>query len=170
MVWNFFKNSQLFDLNLVIISSMAAKCQDFEIRSLQFHFIKQLKNCHSKFKDLLFWSEDIMNIFKPQALYIMRINYWKASGICNPQSFISALLKIAIVGLKTKSYVLFCTRLYLCEKLDNRQVTWQAQTPQTFSNMYLYQYVTYSKHVLVLKSQCKHSSAALTFLYHNLST
>ena len=28
------------DLNLVIISSLAAKCQDFEIRGLQFHCIK----------------------------------------------------------------------------------------------------------------------------------
>ena len=28
------------DLNLVIISSLAAKCQDFEIRGLQFHSIK----------------------------------------------------------------------------------------------------------------------------------
>ena len=44
------------DLNLVIISSLAAKCQDFEIRGLQFHSIKWLKNRHPKFKVLAFWS------------------------------------------------------------------------------------------------------------------
>ena len=42
------------DLNLVIISSLAAKCQDFEIRGLQFHFIKWLKNRHFNFKVLAF--------------------------------------------------------------------------------------------------------------------
>ena len=45
------------DLNLVMISSLASKCQDFKLRGLQFHFIKQLKNYHSNFKDLLFWSQ-----------------------------------------------------------------------------------------------------------------
>ena len=33
------------DLNLV-----ASKCQDFKLRGLQFHFIKQLKNGHSNFR------------------------------------------------------------------------------------------------------------------------
>jgi hypothetical protein len=42
------------DLNLVMISLLASKCQDFKLRGLQFHFIKQLKNGHSNFKDLLF--------------------------------------------------------------------------------------------------------------------
>ena len=35
------------DLNLVIIALLAAKCQDFEIRGLQFHCIKWLKKRHS---------------------------------------------------------------------------------------------------------------------------
>ena len=42
------------DLNLDIISSLAAKCQDFEIRGLQFHSIKWLKNRHFNFKVLAF--------------------------------------------------------------------------------------------------------------------
>ena len=42
------------DLNLVMISLMASKCQDFKLRGLQFHFIKHLKNGHSNFKELLF--------------------------------------------------------------------------------------------------------------------
>ena len=45
------------DLNLVMISSLASKCQHFKLRGLQFHFIKQVKNGHSNFKDLLFWSQ-----------------------------------------------------------------------------------------------------------------
>ena len=56
-------------------------------------------------------NEDIMTKFKSQALHIIRINYWKASG--NPPSLIPALRKIAILVLKTKIYVLFWTRLYL---------------------------------------------------------
>ena len=42
------------NLDLVMISSLAAKCQDFEIRGLQFHIIKWLKNRHFKFKVLAF--------------------------------------------------------------------------------------------------------------------
>ena len=42
------------NLNLVIISSLASKCQDFKFRGLQFHIIKWLKNRHSNFKDLQF--------------------------------------------------------------------------------------------------------------------
>ena len=100
------------DLNLVLISLLASKCQDFKLRGVQFHFIKQLKNGHSNFKDLLFWSKWRYHIkFKSQALRIKRIKYWKASGSGNPPSFIPALRKIAILGLKTKFYVLFCTRL-----------------------------------------------------------
>jgi hypothetical protein len=45
------------DLNLVMISLLASKWQDFKLRGLQFHFIKQLKNGHSNFKNLLFWSQ-----------------------------------------------------------------------------------------------------------------
>ena len=45
------------DLNLVMISSLASKCQDFKLRGLQFQFIKQLKNGHPNFEDLPFWSQ-----------------------------------------------------------------------------------------------------------------
>ena len=45
------------DLNLVMISSLASKCQHFKLRGLQFHFIKWLKNGHPKFKVLAFWSQ-----------------------------------------------------------------------------------------------------------------
>ena len=44
------------DLNLVMISSMASKCQDFKHRGLQFYFIKSLKNGQPKFQVLAFWS------------------------------------------------------------------------------------------------------------------
>ena len=41
-------------LNLVMISLLASNWQDFKLRGLQFHFIKQLKNGHPNFKNLLF--------------------------------------------------------------------------------------------------------------------
>ena len=52
-------------------------------------------------------SEDIITKFKSQALHILKIKYWKASGSGNPPFFISALRKIAISGIKTKFYVFF---------------------------------------------------------------
>ena len=45
------------DLNLVMISSLASKCQHFKLRGLQFHSIKWLKNGHPNFKVLAFWSQ-----------------------------------------------------------------------------------------------------------------
>ena len=45
------------DLNLVMISSLASKCQHFKLRGLQFHSIKWLKNRHPNFKVLAFWSQ-----------------------------------------------------------------------------------------------------------------
>ena len=54
-----------------------------------------------------------MTKFKSQALHIIRIKYWKASGSGNPPSLIPALRKIAILGLKTKFSMLFCRRLYM---------------------------------------------------------
>ena len=38
-----------------MISLLASKCQDFKLRGLQFHFIKQLKIHHSNFKDFNMW-------------------------------------------------------------------------------------------------------------------
>ena len=46
------------DLNLVMISLLASKWQDFKLRGLQFHFINQLKNDHPNFKDLIFWNQE----------------------------------------------------------------------------------------------------------------
>ena len=69
--------------------------------------IPTLKTCYFEA------SEDIMTKFKSQALHIIRIKHWKASGSGNPPSLIPALQKIAILGLKTKFYILFCTRLYV---------------------------------------------------------
>ena len=43
------------DLNFVMISSLASKCQNFKLRGLQFHFIKQLKKECPKFRALPFW-------------------------------------------------------------------------------------------------------------------
>ena len=37
------------DLNLVMISSLASKCQHFKHEGLQFHYMKWLKNGHSNF-------------------------------------------------------------------------------------------------------------------------
>ena len=68
--------------------------------------IPNLRTCHFEA------SEDIMTKFKSQALHTTRIKYWKASGSGNPPSFIPALQKIAILGLKTKFSILFCTQLY----------------------------------------------------------
>ena len=57
------------DLNLVIIFSLAAKCQDFEIRGLQFHFIKLLKSSHPN----CWHFEASVAKFKSQGLHIKRI-------------------------------------------------------------------------------------------------
>ena len=57
-----------------------------------------------------------MTKFKSQALHIIRIKYWKSNGSGNTPSLIPALRKIAIYVLKTKFYVLFCTRLYTSPK------------------------------------------------------
>jgi hypothetical protein len=42
------------DLNF-IISALTSKCQEFELRGLQFYSIKQLKNGHPNFKAMPFW-------------------------------------------------------------------------------------------------------------------
>ena len=67
--------------------------------------IPTLRPCHFEA------SEDIITKFESQALHIIAIKYWKASGSGNPPFLIPAFWKIAIYVLKTKFYVLFCTRL-----------------------------------------------------------
>ena len=76
-----------------------------------FQLFYEMKLKTSKFKVLLFWSQQNMTKFKSQAVHIIRIKYWKASGCSNTPCLVPALPKIAILGLKTKFYVLFCTRL-----------------------------------------------------------
>ena len=81
-----------------MISCLPSKCQDFRLRSLQFHFIKRLKNSHQKLKTCYFEaSEDIITKFKWQALHIIRIKYWKVGGTGNPPSLIPALWNIGIL-------------------------------------------------------------------------
>ena len=46
---------------------------------------------------------------KSQALHIIRIKYWKASGIGNPPFLIPTLQKMAAYVLKIKFYVLLHT-------------------------------------------------------------
>ena len=67
--------------------------------------IPNLRTCHFEA------SEDIIAKFISQALQIIRIKYWKASGSGNSPSLIPALQKIAIYVLKTEFSILFCTRL-----------------------------------------------------------
>ena len=45
------------DLNLVLLSSLATKCQHFKLRGLQFHYIKWMKIGHFNFKVLAFCSQ-----------------------------------------------------------------------------------------------------------------
>ena len=56
--------------------------------------IPTLKTCYFEA------SEDIITKFKSQALHIIKIKYWKASGSGNPPFLIPALQKIAIYVLK----------------------------------------------------------------------
>ena len=80
------------------------------LNSEVFNFISL--NSHSNFKKTCYFeaSKGIMTKFKSQAFHIIRIKYWKASGIGNPPSLNPVPQKI--LGLKMKFYVLFCTRLY----------------------------------------------------------
>ena len=86
---------RLCDLNLVMISSLASKCQYFKLRvtsSISIHktikkqvHIPSLKTCYFKA------SENSITKLTLQALHVIRIKYWKAgwSG-CYP-SFIPVL-------------------------------------------------------------------------------
>ena len=64
------------DLNLVMLSSLATKCQHFKLRGLQFHYIKWLKKGILTLKSWHFAaSEDIITKFKSQGLYTIKIKY-----------------------------------------------------------------------------------------------
>ena len=81
-----------------MISSLAAKCQHFKLRGLEFHNIKWLKKEHFNFKVLAFWSQwryhYQIQITRP--LY-HKIKYWNASGSGFPPSLIPALWNIGIL-------------------------------------------------------------------------
>ena len=102
------------DLKLVMLSSLASKWQVFKVRMTVFQLFYEMKLKTSKLKKSCHFeaSIDIMTRFKSQALNIIRIKYWKASGVGNPPILIHVLQKIAIYVLKTKFYILFCKRLY----------------------------------------------------------
>ena len=89
------------ELSLVMISSLASKCQHFKLRGLQFHLVKWLKIGHFNFKVLAFEaSEDIATKFKSQGLYIIKIKYWNASGSGFLPSLIPALQNIGNLNHK----------------------------------------------------------------------
>ena len=113
------------DLNLVMISSVASKCQDFKVGMPVFQPLHEVKLKASKLKSWLF-EASIMTIFKSQGLHIIRIKYWKGSGSGNPPFLIPGLRKIAIYVLKMKFYVLFCKRLYY---------RWYATSVYVYSNV-----------------------------------
>ena len=84
-----------------MISSLAAKCQHFQVGGLQFHYIKSWKKDISTLKSWHFEaSEDIITKFKSQDLYTIKIKYWKASGRGFPPSLIPALQNIGILHHK----------------------------------------------------------------------
>ena len=86
------------NLNLVMISSAASKCQDLKSGCSFFsHFMKWnwrplcLKCWHFEA------SEDIMTKFKSRCLHIIRIKYWIANASGSPPSFIPAPWNIGIL-------------------------------------------------------------------------
>ena len=52
-------------------------------------------------------------VYNWERVMAARVQYWKASESGNLPSLIPALRKIAILGLETKFYGLFCTWLYI---------------------------------------------------------
>ena len=110
-IFNFYDIKTLrFEFHHDICTALASKCQDFKHRGLQFHFIKQLKNGHRKFKVLpvkIFWPNLNHRLF----MSIIKIKYRKADGSGNPPFFIPALWNKGILLHKTKFSILFCTRL-----------------------------------------------------------
>ena len=86
------------DSNLVIISSLDSKWQGLKFGMPVFQLFYEMKLKTSKFKLGIFKaSENIMTKFKSQALYVIRIKYWKAGGSGNPPSLIPALWNIGIL-------------------------------------------------------------------------
>ena len=63
------------DLNLVMISSLASKCQDFKVEMPYFQPLYVMKLKTSKFKVLAVASEDITTKFKSLGLYTKNIKY-----------------------------------------------------------------------------------------------
>ena len=70
MIW------RAYDLNLVMMSSLASKCQDIKLKSILFHFIKWLKMDILTFRTCHFEaSENVTTKFKLQAPHIIRFKY-----------------------------------------------------------------------------------------------
>ena len=69
------------DFNLVMISSLVSKWQDFKFWLPVFQPFYEMKLKTTKFKVFRFEaSEDIMTKFESQYLYIIKIKYWSTSG------------------------------------------------------------------------------------------
>ena len=80
-------------LNLVKISSLASKYQDFKLKRVSIPFHTTTKKLAIELE-----SEDIMTEFKSQTLHVIRIKYWKVGGSGNRYLFlIPALLNIGIL-------------------------------------------------------------------------
>ena len=81
-----------------MISSLAAKCQHFQVGGFQFHYIKWLKKGISTLKSWHFEaSEDIITKFKSQGLYTIKIKHWNTSKSDFPPSLIPTLQNIGIL-------------------------------------------------------------------------
>ena len=88
-------------MNLVVISSLATKCQDFKVEMPFFQPLYVMKLKTSKFKVLVFCCQwRYITKFKSQGPYIIKIKYWNASGSGFPPSLIPALLNIGILHHK----------------------------------------------------------------------
>jgi hypothetical protein len=84
------------DWNLVMISSVASKCQDFKVLMPVFSAILCNEIDTSKFKVLEFWSQWRYH----DQIQITRIKYWNACGNGPPPSFIPTLWNIGILHYK----------------------------------------------------------------------
>ena len=111
-----------------MISSLASKCQLFKHGGFQFHYIKWLKNGHSNFKVLAFWSQwryhDQIQITRS---HIIRIKYWNAGGSGFPPSLNPTLWSISILHYKQAKlrkhlqhsvFVIQYSYRYLCNEIE----------------------------------------------------
>ena len=115
------------DLNLVMISSLASKCQHFKVGMPIFQPFYVMKLKTSNFKVLAFCSQwryhDQIQI---TSFHIIRIKYWNASRSGSPPTLIPALYNIGILLHKQatlgKHFWPECIFVFdaLFEKIGNR--------------------------------------------------